>query len=198
MESLAVRVADIPVTEITGEWQRHATAAYPDRALDGYAAYGRWGTKGSFPVLYLARPTESVVVEAYRRLVDPVENPALLAEIRPRILVTCTVRMTDVVDLRGPGARLLAGLTIEDLQSGVDDQESYARCQEVAQIAHQLGRHGLIAPAATRMGETLVIFTDMLTSQEFIRRSRPDMIWETLPADPRKTEEESRRLRVVE
>ena len=149
-------------------------------------------------MLYLARPTESVVVEAYRRLVDPVENPALLAEIRPRILVSCQVAMTDVVDLRSAGARLLVGLTIEDLQSDIDDRESYARCQEVAQIAHQLGRHGLIVPAATRLGETLVVFTDMLTPSESIRRSASDVLWESLPADPRKAEAQSRRLRIVE
>jgi hypothetical protein len=124
MESLAVRVADVPVIDVAGRWQRHASAAFPDRALDGCAAYGRWGIRGSFPVLYLAQPTASVVVEAYRRLVDPVEDPALAAEIKPRILLTCDVRITDVLDLRTAGSRLLVGLTLADLQSAIDDRHA--------------------------------------------------------------------------
>jgi RES domain-containing protein len=196
MESLAVRVAAAPVSSITGPWQRHAPAAYPDRVLDGHAAYGRWGTKAGFPVLYLGRPTDSVVVEAYRRLVDPVEDPALLREVRPRILVTCNVRMTNVLDLRGAGARLQVGLTLQDLQSGIDDRAAYAKCQEVAQVAHQLRFHGLVAPAATKLGETLVVFTGIAPADELPRRSGPDVTWDKLPADPRLADPD-RRLHVV-
>ena len=69
---------------------------------------GRWGTEDSFRVLYLGRPTESVVVEAYRHLVDPVDDPELLAQIRPRALVTCTVAVTEIFDLRSAANRSLA------------------------------------------------------------------------------------------
>lgn len=110
-ESLAVKIASVPVTTVTGTWLRHAFAAYPERALDGRVYDGRWGTKPGFPVLYLGRPLDSVVVEAYRHLVDPVENPDLLAQIHPRILVTATVKVTNVLDLRTAGARATAGLT---------------------------------------------------------------------------------------
>lgn len=78
-ESLAVRVASVPVTTVRGTWLRHAFAAYPERALDGRVYDGRWGTKPGFPVLYLGNPLESIIVEAYRHLVDPVENPDVLA-----------------------------------------------------------------------------------------------------------------------
>lgn len=182
-ESLAVRVASVPVTTVQGTWFRHAFAAYPERALDGRIYDGRWGTKPGFPVLYLGRPPESVIVEAYRHLVDPVEDPEILAHIHPRIFITADVTVTDVLDLRTAGARATAGLTLGDLQSGVDD---YGPCQRVAQVAHQLGRHGVVAPAATNMGETLALFTDLTDAagQKPVRRA-DDALWQTLPPDPR-------------
>lgn len=182
-ESLAVKISSVPVVTVRGTWFRHTFAAYPERALDGRVYDGRWGTKPGFPVLYLGRPPESVVVEAYRHLVDPVENLVLLAHIHPRLFVTAEVTVTDVLDLRTAGARATAGLTISDLQSGVDD---YSRCQRAAQVGHQLGRHGIIAPAATDMGETLALFTDLTDAagQQPVR-SADDTLWKTLPPDPR-------------
>lgn len=197
MESSAARIAAAPITRIAGRWQRHAPAAYPERALDGRRNYGRWGTAAGFQVLYLGRPTESVIVEAYRHLVDPIEDPALLAEIKPRILVTCELELTDVLDLRTAGARLQVGLTMQDVQSPIEDRDAYARCQQVAQIAHQLGRHGIIVPAATEFGETLAVFTDLLPDSERPRRSAPDMFWETLPHDPRTTDRPRGGLRLI-
>lgn len=88
-----------------------------------------------------------------------------------------------MLDLRTAGARAAAGLALSDLQSGVDD---YGRCQEVAQVAHQLGRHGVLAPAATKMGETLALFTDLTdTAGQKPVRTADDVRWETLPPDPR-------------
>lgn len=182
-ESLSVRVASVPVTTVKGTWLRHAFAAYPERALDGRVYDGRWGTRPGFPVLYLGNPMDSVIVEAYRHLADPVESPDLLPHIHPRILVTADVDVTDVLDLRTPGARAAAGLTLSDLESNVGD---YARCQEIAQVAHQLRRHGILAPAATKLGETLALFTDITTAGgQTPVRGADDVQWETLPPDPR-------------
>jgi hypothetical protein len=65
------------------------------------------------------------------------------------------------------------------------DRPAYSACQNVAAAAHQLEFHGLIAPAATQMGETLVLFTDRLDDDE-----QPSLIaeelWTELPPDPRK------------
>ncbi|HEX4727021.1 MAG TPA: RES family NAD+ phosphorylase, partial [Jatrophihabitans sp.] len=145
---------------------------------------GGWNlTKPGYPVLYLGQPLDSVIVEAYRHLVDPVEDPGLLAQIHPRILVTAKVNVSNVLDLRTAGARATAGLTLRDLQSGVDD---YARCQQVSQVAHQLRRHGILAPAATERGETLTLFSDLTDDAgEKPVRSSDDVLWETLPPDPR-------------
>lgn len=184
MRSTANAVAgQVPVT-VTGTWQRHLPARHRDRPLEGRAAYSRWGRKLGFPILYLGSPTASVVVEAYRHLVDPVDNPDLREQLAPRVLVTVEVDATDILDLRTAAARFELGLTPSQLHSPTEDRQAYAACQEVAAAAHQHGFHGLIAPAATELGETLALFTNNLPETEM-----PTLIqsvaWDQLPDDPR-------------
>lgn len=105
--------------------------------------------------------------------------------LQPRALVTCAVNVTDLLDLRSAGARARAGLTIKDLASPTDDRDSYSRCQEVAQVAHQLRLHGVVAPAATAMGDTMVLFTDILPGSQHPRLVDDPEMWARLPADPR-------------
>lgn len=76
-------------------------------------------------------------------------------------------------------------MTVQDLTSPTDDRDSYLRCQAVAEVAHQLGRHGIIVPAATERGETLALFADLLPLEERPRRVGQDLAWSTLPPDPR-------------
>jgi hypothetical protein len=159
------------------------------------------GHQDRLPVVYLGRPRESVVLEAYRHLVDPVdvdepaERELLIDNLIPRVLITCTVKVTKLLDLRSANARAQARLTRQDLHSPTDDRDAYRRCQEVAQIAHQLGRRGILAPAATRRGDTLALFTDLLPPDEKPVRSAADEPWDRLPADPRLPA--GRRLRIV-
>jgi hypothetical protein len=115
--------------------------------------------------------------------------------IRPRTLITCEVAVTEIFDLRSPANRALAGLTPNELQSETSDKTAYAACQNVSAAAHQLGYHGIIAPAATKMGETLALFTDLLTDSEQLLLSATDM-WIELPPDPRNPPR-ARTLRVV-
>ncbi len=188
MAALLAQVAE--VTE-SGEWQKHVGARHLRQALHGRTGYGRWGTAGGFPVLYLGRPRDSVIVEAYRHLVDPVEldwpdhRDAFLDTLVPRALVTCAVDVTNLLDLRTSFGRAQAELTMQDLTSSTDDRDAYDRCQSVAQVAHQLNRHGIIAPAATGLGETLALFMDLLPAGERPQRTREDEPWPRLPADPR-------------
>ncbi len=138
--------ADLPnlvaagaVTTIDGVWQRHVAAPFAASALQGRRGYGRWGTREGFPVLYLGRPLDSVVIEAYRHLIDPVEDEqqaALLAEqLQTRVLVTATLHVSDLLDLRHTGTRAQLGLTLDVLQSGTQDRQAYQACQQVAQVA---------------------------------------------------------------
>jgi hypothetical protein len=186
MDDLPARIAQAKAVKVDGTWQRHVGARFVATALDGRSANGRWGTEDSYPVLYLGRPTDSVTTEAYRHLIDPLIIDAQQSPppIRPRALVTCTVNVTNILDLRSAANRTLLGITPDQLQSDTADKASYAACQNVSAGAHQLGYHGLIAPAATRLGETLVLFTDLLPAGERPAKTHEE-IWTQLPPDPR-------------
>ncbi len=157
---------------------------YLDRALEGRTAYSRWGRDPGFPVLYLGRPGDSVIVEAYRHLIDPVEDDELRQHLVPRAVVTVEVNATEVLDLRRPRARLELDLSLNQIQSATSDRAAYAACQEVAAAAHQQGFHGLVAPAATEMGETLALFTNRLLASE-LPVITGEMFWDGIPDDPR-------------
>lgn len=178
-------VVAAPKAHVTGTWQRHCSITRRGQALSGHSAYGRWGTRDGFPVLYLGRPEASVIAEAYRHIVDPIIDGDIVPRLAPRAVVTCTVDVPEVLDLREAVARAATGLTIDILRSGTEDRNAYARCQEVAAIAHQLGFHGIITPAATGLGETLVLFTARLDSSQMPIRSAEDEIWTKWPPDPR-------------
>lgn len=185
--SLIERVAEVPTVSVEGNWQRSITERWADQVLEGSMFGGRWGRSDSFVVLYLGRPCESIVIEAYRHYVDnrPEMRPEL---VRARILRQCTVRLENVLDLTTAGGRATAGLTMTDLTSAVDD---YEPCQTVAHAAHQLGRHGIVAPAATEHGLTLAVFPDQLGPTETLTLVGEPERWATLPPDPR-------RLRLVD
>jgi len=189
MDDLPRRVASAATAPVEGLWQRHVAVPYAATALDGRRGYGRWGTRDGFSVLYLGRPLDSVVVEAYRHLIDPIAEPDMVAvlarNIQPRMLVTAAVAVTNVLDLREPATRVGVGLTLDVLQSSTADREAYAACQRVAQVAHQLNLHGLIAPAASKLGETLALFMDLLPAEQRPMRDETDQVWTHLPADPR-------------
>lgn len=195
MDDLAALVAACPRADADGTWQRHIAARHASQALDGRRGAGRWSTKDGLRVLYLGRPTNSVVVEAYRHLVDPVEDARMLAQLEPRVLVTCTVDYTNLLDLREATSRTRLDLPFSVLHSATSDHAAYARCQAVAKVAHQVGLSGIIAPAATGMGDTLAVFAD-LPGFRPPKRLAPDISWEQLPADPRSAP--PRHLRAVD
>ncbi len=119
-------------------------------------------------------------------------SPAAAPPWRPR--PPCCARRTDTRGL--PAAtRLAVGLSDPAvLYSEPQDPSTgaaYLACQQVAQAAHQLGRHGILVPSATHRGNTLALFAEHLTEAE-----RPIPVggvatWEAMPADPR-------RLRIVQ
>lgn len=159
-------------------YQERSTAnAAPDRDAFVGGPLGRWGA--TFPVIYLGRPPDSVTVEAYRHLV---ESPGIPARaVKPRVFYTVTVKMNSILDFTDEVTRELVGLTDSDLRSPVGEYEA---CQEVARAARQLELHGILAPAATGLGETLALFAQRIDVTE-----RPilvdESLWTTLPADPR-------------
>jgi RES domain-containing protein len=183
---LAEAVARAPRGVITGRFSRHASIGR--RELSGSDSGGRWGPPGAYSVLYLGRPRDSVLTEAYRHLVDPFASDGMTGElVAPRRFVICDVSVSEILDLRTPEALVAVGLDDSDLDSPVGDYEA---CRTVARVAHQLELHGVIAPAATGLGETLALFERHLPATELPRVVRQE-IWDGLPADPR-------RLRLVD
>jgi hypothetical protein len=185
---LLAAVADLEPVRLEGVYERQTALRWNDD-LSGSAAGGRWGAPRAFEVLYLGRPTESVIVEAYRHLVeDELDDPkALASQVLQRQLLRCRVDVDNILDLRPSTARIRIGLDDGALHSDVGD---YGVCQQVGAAAHQLQLAGLIAPAATGLGETLALFPTNLAVErwpEIIERQ----VWDGLPADPR-------RLRLVD
>lgn len=122
-----------------------------------------------------------------RRISRPVSRET------PRTMIRCAVDVANLLDLRTATGRSHAGLTIQDLTCATTDRDGYARCQQVAQVAHQLRLHGVIAPAATGLGETLALFTDVLPEAE-TPSLLDDEPWHRLPSDPRATPQQTLRL----
>lgn len=174
--NLANAVARCGAARIEGTFYRHASLGV--HGLAGSPAGGRWGPAGAYPVLYLGRPATSVVVEAYRHLVDPF--PEMTGEmIAPRRFYACHLDVGDVLDLRPVENLAAVGLTPDDLSA------DHPRCQEVGAAAHQLAMHGVLAPAATGLGETIALFMRHIADSEHPRVLEEET-WQVLPADPRR------------
>lgn len=171
MESLA----QAELAHIEGTFYRHTSVKV--RSLKGSSAGGRWGSRDGTSVLYLGRPVDSVVAEAYRNLVDDIEG--MTGDlVGPRRLMTCNLKVTNILDLRDQSTRVLAGLTEEDLSG------PWEPCQLIGRASHMLGFHGVIAPAATQLGETLALFEQHLDEGE-LPELVSEEVWAQLPSDPR-------------
>lgn len=180
-KDLLAAICDLDPVEVGGDFERHCSLKWDE--LKPSAAGGRWGARRAFEVIYLGRPRESVVAEAYRHLVDDeLDSPKrLAAAVIERRILTCEVKVENILDLRPEAARAKLGLLDEALFS---DLGEYERCQAIGAAAHQLGRSGVIAPSATRLGETLALFTTNLPVEQWPTVKTRD-IWRGLPADPR-------------
>lgn len=180
-QDLLAAISKLQSVRVEGRFERHTSLRWEE--LKGSAAGGRWGTRRAFEVLYLGRPHDSVVVEAYRHLLeDELDDPqALAATVLERRLMTIEVNVPNVLDLRGDANRTTLDLSDGQLFSDVGD---YRACQAVGAAAYAAGLAGLIAPAATGMGETLGLFPANLASTDSLKVTKSE-IWRGLPPDPR-------------
>jgi len=184
---LLAAISKLQPIHLQGTFERHTSLLWGE--LQPSAAGGRWGGRRAYEVLYLGRPRSSVVIEAYRHLVDDEldDSAALATSVLERRVVTCEVDITNVLDIRASAALGAVSLGETQLFSDVGD---YAACQAVGAAVHQLGLSGLIAPAASRQGETLALFPANLPGEQWPKITKRD-IWRGLPRDPR-------RLRLVD
>lgn len=179
---LLAAVARIDPIRVQGTFERHTSLRWEE--LKPSAAGGRWGARRAYEVLYLGHPRSSVVIEAYRHLVDDEldDTSALAASVLERRIVTCKIDVPKVLDLRKNTTRASLSLADAQLFSEVGD---YTACQAIGAAAHQVGLAGLIAPAASRRGETLALFPANLPAERWPRVTKRD-IWRGLPPDPRR------------
>lgn len=115
MANLAVAVSRAAILRVEGLFQRHSSRRVT--ALSGSPAGGRWGPPGAFPVLYLARPTSSVVIEAYRHLADDVEGMTR-DRVAPRTLWTRQVAVSNCLIFESRRAGTPSGCRWKTSQKG--------------------------------------------------------------------------------
>jgi len=182
-QDLLAAISKLQPVRVEGRFERHTSLRWDE--LKGSAAGGRWGARRAFEVLYLGRPRDSVVIEAYRHLVeDELDDPqTLAATVLERRLLTIEVKIPNILDLREEANRTALGLSDMQLFSDVGDHRA---CQAVGAAAHAAGLAGLIAPAATRIGETPGLFPANMTSTDSLRVTKSE-IWRGLPPDPRES-----------
>jgi hypothetical protein len=173
---LANAIAGTTPGSASGTFYRHAWIGM--RELKASSGGGRWGPPRAYGVLYLGRPETSVIAEAYRSLVDAVEGmrPELVG---PRRFFTVEVDVTNLFDLRVRRHQVAVGLDHGALTG------SWEPCQRIGLAAHQLGLHGVIAPAATGLGLTLALFEHNLPVAQW-PTTTAQTEWAHLPADPRR------------
>lgn len=177
--AIANAIAGTQLCSVTGRWYRHARRGAKE--LRGSTGGGRWGPEHGFPVIYFGQPYETVTAEAYRRLVDPVDG--MTGDlVGPRTLFTAAVNVDHILDLTDGDHLAAVGLDPEALLG------PWAPCVRVARAAHQLGLHGILAPAATELGTTLALFEQHLPSEQMPRILNQEL-WTTLPPDPRTPEQ---------
>lgn len=184
---LLIAASELEPVAVSGVFERHVSLRWEE--LRASSAGGRWGAPGAFEVLYLGRPRASVVVEAYRHLVeDELDAPAeLAASVVERRLLRCEVDVAGILDLRSAAARERLALDEAKLRSPVGEYED---CWRIGAAAHQLRLSGVIAPAASGLGETLALYPLNLAPEQWPTVTARE-IWHGLPPDPR-------RLRAIE
>ena len=81
--SLAELIADAQPSTVDGQWQRHVSLRYASEGLSG-RPLGPMGHQERLS-LCCGKPLDSMVVEAYRHLVDPVidDDPSILITSHP-------------------------------------------------------------------------------------------------------------------
>jgi len=131
--------------------------------LSGWGARefgGRWNPAGLVSTIYLATTIESCRAE-FERMAD--RQARGVPSFLPRPWHTMTGKDLELVDLIPDEAREVLGLTDEAL-TGPD----WTICQEVGQMVHFLGWQGLIAPSATGVASSVVLFEPRLRPAQLV------------------------------
>ena len=144
-------IDSLSAVSFSGVGFRHVAPYVDCRSAEGARQFGgRWNPPNSFPVLYIALSMESVAAE-FRRMAARQGRSS--EDFLPRDVCTLQIELQRVLDLRAPEALRAVGLDLAVIRGG-----DMVPCQRVGDAAHKLGFEGILAPSATGVGETLVIF----------------------------------------
>ena len=176
MESLAVLVVACPRTDVDGVWQRHVAARHAARALDGRHGIRAMEHEERLPCP-LSRPAHQL---GHRRGLSPPCGPSRGRDHArpPRAPQSGDAWLaTPICSIF---AKPLAGCgSISRSMSCVRRLRSRLRPLPGGRTGGPSDRlSGIVAPAATDMGETLAVFTDVPRLLQRPARSAPDTAWD--------------------
>lgn len=168
------RLSAVP---FSGVGFRHVAPHVDCRSAEGARQFGgRWNPPNSFPVLYIALSIESVAAEFLRMAARNARPPG---DFLPRDVCTLEIELERVLDLRTPQALRTVGLDPARIHG-----HNLVPSQQVGDAAHKLAFEGILAPSATGVGETLVVFELKLRKgSRVVQRARAS--WNVLSDLPR-------------
>jgi RES domain-containing protein len=149
------RLGTATLISFAGHAWRHQAPGYNPRSGEGARQRGgRFNPPRSFPVLYLCLSQTCAVAEL-RRLAE--RQPIGLDGLLPRHLYVYDALLDRVLDLSDAGTRNHLDV---DLDTLIDND--WTTCQILGVAAHALGTQAIRTPAATGVGEVLVVFPENL------------------------------------
>ncbi len=171
---LAAAIDTIAATTFTGTAYRHVAARRGPLSGSGARSQGgRWNPPQSFATLYLALERDTVIAEFYRLAARSQRAPQ---DFLPRHFHSYDLNLTQVLDLRTPGARSALNLDLTDIAS-----DDLTTCQAIGETAHYLGYEAILAPSATGTGVVLAVFSDRMQGGSNITDAGYEL-WEAPPA----------------
>lgn len=154
-EELLAAVDGIGTTTWGGSTWRHTAPNRNPLSGEGARLFGgRWNPPDLASTLYLSTNDDGCIAEFRRMAAGQGKGPA---SFLPRRISQLDVTGVEVVDLRLVANQQVVGLEVDDLTS-----DDWSACQLVGAAAHFLRADGLIAPSATALGDTLVLFEGRL------------------------------------
>jgi RES domain-containing protein len=144
----------------SGRSFRYTTARRDPLSGEGARLHGgRWNPPDLFPVIYLAVPESTCMLELERAATDNHIDVETQLQV-PYNLHTIDVNEIPVLDLRVDQARANLGLEPNDAIG------PWEACQPVGHAAWFLEFAGVLAPSATGSGLTLALFEHRTTSDQ--------------------------------
>lgn len=124
---------------------------------------GRWHIKGEFGGLYSGE-NQKVCQEEIRRVYS---GKTPVKEYR---LVELQISLSKVLDLTNPGNLIKLNIKKEQLISGKGQvPETVVISNSIAKSAHRLGYEAIIAPSATGLGKSIILYQDNLKNNSSVR-----------------------------